>query len=185
MALTRIRGDAVQHSAMPTGAVLQIQQASYTTRGDINSTGDTVIFGVSITPKFSTSKVLVRMNLDVTHHNYYSGLIRCQRVISGGATTLIGGGVAFGSNAIANVWMNVRKAHRDGETDDTLDIYSYHSYSHEHLDSPSTTSAITYNALGRSVAGGANLHLNRTSQNSDQEFNSAGFCTMTATEVAG
>tara|TARA_B100000965_G_scaffold223891_1_gene187364 strand:+ start:1192 stop:1752 length:561 start_codon:yes stop_codon:yes gene_type:complete len=185
MALTKINytgQGVVPHAKMPSGSVLQVQSTHFTNRLDINSSGDTTLFSVSITPKFSTSKILVRISLCITHRNLYSALVRCSRAISGGATTQIGGGTASG-NKIAGVWMNVRKAHL-GNSSQTLDVYSYHTYSNEHLDSPSTTSAITYNVQGRSANGGANLYLNRTDDNSDQQYNSFGGSVITATEIA-
>lgn len=178
MALTKLN-----HASMPSGSVLQVQSTHFTDRLDINSSGDTTLFSVSITPKFSTSKILVRISLCVTHRNHNSGLIRCSRAISGGATTQIGGGVAD-STRIVGVWMNIRKAHI-GDNSGTLDVYSYHTYSNEHLDSPSTTSAITYNVQGRSTSGGANLYLNRTDATNDAQYNSHGGSVITATEIAG
>ena len=120
------------------GHVIQTAQQAYTTATSISSTSYTATgLSTSITPKFSSSKILVLVNLSA--ETYQQGnsspkfFIQILRNISGGSETEI----AFRrSDSYAGVASN-----------------GYYSFSvhgtMNYLDSPSTTNAVTYTVKGK------------------------------------
>ena len=92
---------------LPRGSIVQVEQTFYDTNTTSfsQSEGDISLYSVNITPKFATSKILVTININVSHPNNYSALIRCKR-----DNTYIGGGQIFSTNTnqFTNVWFNVR-----------------------------------------------------------------------------
>ena len=125
----------VQASA---GSILQVIQATSTgsaatTSGTFISTG----FSASITPKFSTSKILV---LHTTTLNNQSGTGQGAINLARNGTVLGSAGglasvYALGTNVVASVGFN-------------------------YLDSPATTSSTTYTIYFSSVGSGANITFN-------------------------
>tara|TARA_B100000424_G_scaffold239260_1_gene205869 strand:+ start:806 stop:1384 length:579 start_codon:yes stop_codon:yes gene_type:complete len=135
---------------LPKGCILQVEQTFYNTNTTtfVKTDGFVDIYSVNITPKFATSKVLVTIDVNVGHVDSYSALIRCRR-----NSTYIGGGVAIDSNEFDNIWFNVR-----GPGAGTLDeSYAPVPCSQSFLDSPATTSQLTYTVVARQsdAAGGA------------------------------
>jgi hypothetical protein len=122
---------------MPAGHILQTVQSTYSTVTDIRSTSYTATgLSASITPQFSSSKILVITNISVeTYQNGEAGIKAFFQVLrdstaiisrahdSYAAATSAGGYYSFSTNA----------------------NFSY-------LDSPSTTSAVTYSVKARSSA---------------------------------
>jgi len=152
-------------SNMPTGSILQVVSNSNDT--DIAITNDVSTFhdavAQSITPSSTSNKILVFCSCagDVQNGNYRAMRYRIARAISGGATSTIYernyhmyGGNAGGTHNIDNTEIMV-------------------------LDSPSTTSAITFtlqssHQSGSSVSGTYNGYLNRYNKS-----------TITLMEIAG
>ena len=167
MALTRVKkvptANLVQGSSfltsvatsdMPTGSVLQVVHNS--SGSDVALANDLSTFGdalaASITPIATSSKIVVLGSVsgDVQNGNYRAMRYRITRAISGGATSTVYernyhmyGGNAGGTHNIDNTELFV-------------------------LDSPSTTSALTYtiqgsHQSGSSQSGTYNGYLNRYS----------------------
>ena len=92
---------------LPRGSIVQVEQTFYDTNTTSfsQSEGDISLYSVNITPKFATSKILVTININVSHPNNYSALIRCKR-----DNTYIGGGQIYSTNTnqFTNVWFNIR-----------------------------------------------------------------------------
>jgi hypothetical protein len=119
--------------SLPTGSVLQVVNATYSTTTSTNSTsGVTTGLTASITPTSSTSKILVLFNVNglsftsATNGNVYTDLRRNGSVILSSAT-----GSQFGTAYFP--------------------IYSVGS---NYLDSPATTSSTTY-AIFFAIGGGS------------------------------
>ena len=141
MALTQVQSGMVQQLAsanMPTGSVLQVIQATLSTTTTTTNTSF-VATGLiaSITPKFSTSKILVSLNGGTTTYDT-SGImqVRLYRQIASGSYSAIGGKENFNLSGVA---------------------YGY-PHSLCYLDSPATTSAVNYQPYFTSD--GANLYFN-------------------------
>ena len=172
MALTKI-GDA----GMPAGAVLQVKQTiiSNTVSLAFSSTSsfsDITGMSVNITPTSTNSKILVNFVANVSNSTTATNHIRLLR-----DTTVLGigdsDGNRFGSTAIDRP---------DGTP------YAYHigNISQFYLDSPATTSAITYKlqaTLGLDYSG--NFYLNRPKSDTDNSFSGRTASTITVMEIAG
>jgi hypothetical protein len=157
MAISQINSNSLASgvpasSNMPTGSVLQVVQTVFSSQS--STTGTTFVntgMSVSITPKFSTSKVLLLSNL---------------------------GGIYSGSS---NTY-SLQRIQRNGSTIVTFDGISGYSStgsstggacSITYLDSPATTSAISY-VLQISSSGSGQISWANSSLNS----------TLTAMEIA-
>jgi hypothetical protein len=126
--LTATGISAVQN--LPAGSVLQVLSTTKTDSFSSSSTSfvDVTGFNVSITPKFSTSKILVFGNL-VT--NTLGDSIITFQLVRGSTDISIGGSALTFRGTIAN--------YLQSNTADSLISNSFNF-----LDSPATTSATTY-----------------------------------------
>ena len=171
MALTRVTGDGLAYSGMPTGSVLQVVQAVKGDDTNFESTSFTDVTGVTvnITPKFSSSKVLVQVSItgelaDNDHVTHF----RLMR-----DSTAIGVGDTAGSRTRGSF---------------SIDSYGHGSIAHvsahfHYLDSPSTTSETTYKLQGLSSDGIFYVGRNQGDSNG---FENARLPTIiTVTEIAG
>ena len=114
---------AIDTSKLGTGAVLQVVQSTYATTSTFNSTGPVDLgLSASITPKSSSSKILVLLSIP-TYSSTGSGDVYMRFYIVRGSTTI-------SSTAYQGVGSSSTAA--------------YHMFSFNYLDSPGTTSAVTY-----------------------------------------
>jgi hypothetical protein len=148
---TFLRGDNAW-AAAGGGKLLQAVQDTHTAIATI-TTATFVPFSaslaVTITPASTSNKVLLLVSLGGVDGQDYSWL-DIQRAISGGATTVNISGATYGmSGSLA------AQANRFGQS------YMY-------LDSPSTTSAITYSPTGRDDEGSHTVSINRNGSTSSQ-----------------
>ena len=166
MALTRLGATNITNSTIANvtdlpfgltnaGKVLQVQatqlQAQFATTS--GSFVDVTDMSLTITPSSTSSKILLLCNTN-TYNNTSSAYfnMRWKRAISGGATTTFGDatyGLTFARAAVANdFWGGV------GMT---------------YLDSPSTTSEITYQVQASS-SGGSTINIGVNSSNTNSIF---------------
>ena len=147
------------------GGIIQIKQTFLNTATSTTTSGSfTDISGmsVSITPKFNTSKIFVMITL---------GSISSAAGISVGFR-LLRDSTAVGNAADTTLQSGFTNIYEGGDA-------SLFSASHNFLDSPATTSAITYKLQWRNSSG--TTYLNRYSGSSDS-YN--GSSTITAMEVS-
>tara|TARA_R100000773_G_scaffold30015_1_gene25729 strand:+ start:1528 stop:2049 length:522 start_codon:yes stop_codon:yes gene_type:complete len=134
---------------MPAGHVVQTQAYDIDTETTFTSTSftDTGLTG-TITPKFSTSKILMIVTFSnyasVSSSTYMWYTFRLARTV-GGTTTAIHNDTSV-SSSLNIGWGNLSSA--IGMENGTQACYSY-------LDSPSTTSQITYKVQGAGRSGTA------------------------------
>jgi hypothetical protein len=130
------------------GKVLQVVSTTYTTRTDVASTTYTDTgLSLSITPSLATSKVLVLIT-----HNIY--------VTEGGGNPDANIRIMRDSTAILN---NINLASANGSFKySTLNSAETNGVSWSYLDSPATTSAITYKTqmAVKNTANGSNISVN-------------------------
>ena len=151
----------VQSAAQPTGSVLQVVQTTYSTQTSTTSTSY-VDGGLSatITPKFSTSKILVSVS------TYTS--------IGGDGDNGMGLQLVRGSTSIwSTVASNAIYLYYNGGGV----LYANNQSGCNYLDSPATTSATTYKMQIRSDGTGGSNSVSMQAQNSTS--------TMTLMEIAG
>jgi len=164
---------------LPAGHLNNYNMTRHTAKSVITSTSFTTVYSVTITPKFSTSKVLVSVGFSGSHRNHHSGLVRVYRTISGGSATPIGGGLDnqdVGSQW-SNIWFNIRKEHSD-----LTYYYSVHNYMSAYQDSPNTTSQITYDVKAMTTGDSEGIFINRTGQNT-QAYDSSTGCMISVQEL--
>ena len=156
------------------GGIIQIVHVNTSTHTYETSTSYTDLTDVTatITPKFTSSKILIQCTLAVSKENNHSFL---GRIVRNGSVITGSGGVAESGhgNQIDGVWWNVR---------DT--IYSPNPFTVSYLDSPSSTSAITYKAQGKSSASSKYFSINRTVNSENNIYASPGFSSITLFEVS-
>jgi len=148
MTLTKLNAASVIER-LPVGSVLQIVQigAVNTYQNTASATWNNTYYSFSITPSATSSKILVHFHIPYTVKGTGAkirGAFRLQRIISGGATTLIW-----------NTASNDERFQVRGTPDELCGIASM-----EYLDSPSTTSAVTYTMQSIRTADTGMSHIN-------------------------
>ena len=131
------------------------------------------MFSASITPSATTSKILILAQLAIGHQDAHTGLGRMVRKIGSGSFTAFGGGGGTGSNQVSNVWWSIRNT-----------IYCSSPYTVPYLDSPSTTSAVTYKAQMATSNASYAWSVNRSVYSADEYYLSPAGSSITLAEVA-
>jgi hypothetical protein len=161
-------------SAMPTDSVLQVKSVYNNTHYTGTALTFADLFSASITPSATTSKILVIAQLAISKADNYTGLGRMVRQIGSGSFTAFGGGVGTETNHEDNIWWSIRNT-----------IYGVSPYTVLYLDSPSTTSAVTYKAQFRTTITSHGWAVNRTLSNENYDWQSPAASSITLMEVAG
>ena len=164
-------GDVLQ----APGHVIQVKSATFTDVQSISvadTRTDITNLSVSITPSSTSSKILVNTHISYggsSNNLYASGNLLRDSTAIGVNTTATGNqlNISFGLNLV-------------GQTNET---YKLRNSSMTFLDSPSTTSALTYKVQGRLDANGI-LYINRTGQDANADYGSRGISTLTVMEIA-
>lgn len=161
-----------------TGHILQVLQATKTDTFSTNSQTfvDITDLEVTITPLSTSSKILLLYNVScgvITGHS----VIKAVRTI-GGTTTDVLVGDADGSN-------RVRANNKIYNTSTYNTTYTTYSMVGQILDSPNTTSAVTYKIQGASpYSASYTLVVNRTGTTSDISWDARTSSQITVMEVA-
>ena len=161
-----------------SGSVLQVQSTTLATIWSSSvasgATADITGLSASITPKSTSSKVLVMVNMNAMTD--VSGSYRpffAARLKRGG--TFIGGGTAAGSRVSINA---------SGGYSSAADVNTNISFSY--MDSPATTSATTYQVAAWSAYGATyNLTVNQFAADGDSTTTGRLSSTITVMEIAG
>jgi len=180
MGLTRINNQAltdITSAGLPSGSVLQVKQTIVSSTVSIafsftDSFSDITGMSVSITPISTSSKILVTFAANVSNSTNATNHVRLLR-----DTTVLAAGNSDGSRFGSTV------ADRTAVTP-----YAYHigNVTQTYLDSPSTTNALTYKlqtTLGLSYSG--NFYLNRSKNDSNNDYSGRTASTITVMEIAG
>ena len=164
----------VQASA---GQVLQVVSATKTDTFSTTSTSFTDITGlsVSITPKFSTSKILVIFNTYTSaNQNSSSAAIRLLR----NSTAIDVGDAASTRPQASGIFYT-------GDVSVSVQA-SIGVVSNNFLDSPATTSATTYKLQMASANASVTMYINRTSSDRDSTtYDARTASSITVMEIAG
>ena len=169
MALTKIAD-----GGMPAGAVLQVVSTTKTDSFSAQSASLVDITGLSvaITPSSSSSKILIMVQCHIvgSDSNLILQLLR--------GSTAIYQGDASGSKGRGSMVGLYDAASGTG-------AYSGGANHIHFLDSPSTTSAITYKLQGSVLSGSATFYIGRTQYDGDNKNSSRVPSTITVMEIAG
>ena len=163
-------------SGVPTnggGGVIQVVSASTTSDFSTNSTSYVDITGctVNITPKFSTSKILVMVTLRCS----MSASDRWSAYILLRDSQILFDGTADGSRTQCSMWHIPFVGTGTGNTFGDKNI--------TFLDSPASTSALTYK-LQVKVQSGATAYVNRSMNDSNADYGPRTSSSITVMEVS-
>lgn len=163
---------SVGWSNLPTGSVLQVVSSTKTNVASFTTSTFTDVTGlsVSITPKFSTSKFLVIANIHGCWHN---------------AAAKIGGRLMRDSTPIS---VGDSAANRI-----SLSAFSYFAVSGDapvsmavnYLDSPATSSTITYKWQANNLDGAGTVYINSSYTDTNSAIFGRTASTITVMEIAG
>jgi len=161
--------------AMPAGHIIQAVSITksdtwtYTGAGMQDVTG----LAATITPQFSSSKILVQININFSNTQRYS------------AATLFRGSTQIGLGDVSDSRPRVSVC-SGANQDETHNQYIMRNSSFSFLDSPSTTSATTYKVqAGNTHESGSTTYVNRPQSSDNAAYIHRGISTITLTEVAG
>ena len=157
------------------GGIIQVKQTLKTDSFHTTSQSYTDITGmtVSITPKFNTSKILLQCNIQFGGALNLYAPVRLLR----GSTHIGQSTVYSGGQTNATFSLNL------GDGSGTANHYKVFSTVYQILDSPATTSAVTYKLQVSSWVG-RDFYLNRSQQDSGAAWTHGASSTMTAMEVS-
>ena len=156
------------------GKIVQVVYVHITDHMNSTATSYTDLTGVtaSITPTSSSNKVLIQCNLAISKQDNHSFVGRIVR--DGSAITGTGGLKESGhNNQLDGAWWNIRSGN-----------YYLSSGALSYLDSPATTSSVTYKAQGYTTHSSYPFSLNRTNASEDVEWCSPTYSSITLWEVA-
>ena len=163
--------------AFPNGGAGKILQVVSATKTDTfsataNQTVDITGLSVSITPSSTSSKILISYSITagITEGGYAGGILLLRN-----STQIYLGDAASSRPRLANY---ISISNTGGGTD-----YNMVNASGEHLDSPSSTSAITYKLQAKTMGSGA-FYIGRSKSDSDQDYIARTPSSITVMEVA-
>ena len=163
-------------SQMPTGSVLQVVSTDYT--GTASSTSATPAdvsgFAATITPSSASNKILVFVSVAFGFNNDSYPYVLLKR----NGTSISVGASATGSRL--NVFLSGTGTNDSGST-----IYRYHQASKSYLDSPSSTSALTYQIQLASPYAGIIGYINRVYNGDDASYIQYPTSSITLMEIKG
>jgi len=164
-------------AALPAGSILQVQSAVKTDAATVTATSTpTLITGltVSITPRSTSNKILIIVTLSTTGSGTYAG----RHLILRRGTTSICIGDADGNRNRASVAHQQYLGHSPDEWGpDNCGI--------TFVDSPATTSEITYGVAYADTSGDSTMYINRpASTTNSSEYNRCA-SSIIVMEIAG
>lgn len=169
MALTKLN-----NQSLPSGSVLQVVSATKTDKQSTTSSTAVDITGlsVSITPTSASSKILVRCDINYGGdlNAYIAFFVKRDAANMVVSTTGTGNQInaTFGAGADAN-------NHQ----------YKINGVSHSYLDSPATTSQITYKVQFANTSGGVAATINAPHNTDNFNYIIGGTSSITVMEIAG
>ena len=168
--------------AMPAGSIVQVQSTTSSAQTTVSGVGFTDFMSVAITPKFSSSKIHVSCSINVSGQNTTGGATDQGIRYSGVKLFRDSTQIAVNSNTSGNrtaVWFSSNSI---GQT--TNEAYRMANSSGQFLDSPSTTSAITYKIqIGQSNQTSSFVVTNTSPIDDNNTYTHHGVSTLTLMEI--
>jgi len=168
--VNKIQTDAIEHLDLPSGCVLQVLQAMVTGHSSTTSVSFVDVSGlsISITPKSTSSKILVTADLNM---GTGSGFRAHGRILRD--STALGVGTVTGSRSPSTFAVRSK------------DNGYLNNVSATVLDSPSTTSAITYKVQIMAEYTSGVTYVNRTFSDANNSTYPRTASMITVQEIAG
>ena len=142
------------------GGIIQVKHALKTDAFSTSSTSFIDITGLSVTltPKFSTSKIRVELLLMCSKIPFHSAFVSLLR----GSTLLKGLDTNVGTNDATFAVRN--GCYHSGVGGGTYQRYAENREYYTYFDNPATTSAVTYNVKGETTSASYPFYINRSQQ---------------------
>lgn len=165
-------GTTVPSAKMPTGSVLQVLSAKKTDSQSVaseDSFADITGLSIAITPRSTSSKIFVSCN--VSHSSTQNGTGIAFKVLRG--STVLGGSegsrtsVSFFGGPVAS------------------DANMAQTAGFNHLDSPNSTSALTYKVQTSGFNAGVTWYINTNATRNGQVYDDIATSSITVMEVQG
>jgi|11BtaG_2_1085332.scaffolds.fasta_scaffold63298_2 hypothetical protein len=156
-------------ASITTGKVLQVVQTTSSTQSSSTSTSDVEIFNAAITPSSSSNKIFIQVALYLGKGNNETYF--CKR----GSTKIGGVGGTSGTFINNDSFYNI-------DQPVTSSANSIDALSWNYVDSPSTTSAVTYSIGHVNGTASPEFYINRSSNDT---VGCKGTSTLTLMEIAG
>lgn len=177
MALIRLNSQSAPANTFGGGKILQVVGNEVSSTSSWTGWGDVIT--QAITPTSTSSKILVQFHgMFGPDYRYFAGRLFRD-------STQIAKGDANGSRT--PVWFNMYFNH-----DSTNQGYNAETISAVYLDSPATTSQVTYkvdagniNAGGTGSGGTRTLYMNRPTYDGNSDYFALGTATLTLIEIDG
>ena len=172
--------DGTTQTSAAGGKLLQVQTSQVTSSSTLQPDNQLefkdIPISVSITPSSSSNKILVSFMLFGDEEgNSYGHYFRVKRAISGGSTTFIT--AADQSSRTGTLFIGgMGNNSTGGSTPTQITMADY-------VDSPSTTSAITY-TIQHTSHGSNRFYLNKTEDTNNQDAREDGISWITVKEVS-
>jgi hypothetical protein len=167
---------SISASSLPTGSVLQVVSTDYT--GTASSTSATPAdvsgFAATITPSSASNKILVFVSVAFGFANDAYPYVLLKR----NGTSISVGATASGSQI--NVFLSGAGTADAGST-----VYRFHQASKSYLDSPSSTSALTYQIQLASPYISSTGYINRVSDSGNASYVQFPTSSITVMEIKG
>ena len=167
------------------GGIIQIQQTAKTDTWAGDSANNYPAFeevtglNVSITPKFSTSKILVTASVNYSAQ-YWQGLGQLWRGIGSASRSVLDGAVGDAAGNRTGFTFSNLQYHGSSSTP-----YQMYHGTVNYLDSPNTTQAVSYSIALRSYSSSYNMYVNRNHDDRDSvDYYGRGMSSITVMEVS-
>ena len=169
------------------GGILQVKTSSnQNVTGSLSVSSTNTLYdipnhNVTITPSSASNKILISFQATgETNNNSHSYSMVLKRTISGGSSTLIQGDIQSGASR-RPIFTQTLQVYDIGDHDTTMEIAHCSNY----LDSPNTTSAVTYQLQIKNHEGGTGTYYyNRNVRDDNANHSERGLSWVTAMEVA-
>ena len=169
--------------AMPAHYVLQVKNVTSDAQTTKSGVGFVDFMSVAITPKFSSSKILVFCSINLSGQNTTGGSTDQGIRYSGVKLFRDSTQIAVNSNTSGNrtaVWFSTNTV---GQTSN--EAYRMANNSGQFLDSPSTTNAVTYKVqIGQTNQTSSFVVTNTSPIDDNQSYTHHGVSSLTVMEIA-
>jgi len=168
--------------AMPAGSVVQVQAVTSDTITAVSGITFSDFMSIAITPKFSSSKIHISCSINLSCQNSTGGSTDEGMRYSGVKLYRDSTQIAVNSNLSGNrvaVWFSTNTV---GQTDN--ESYRMANASGQYIDSPSSTSAITYKiSIGQTNQSSSYIVTNSPPIDDNQTYTHQGVSQLTVMEI--
>ena len=180
--IDKVQTGAIETVDLPTGSVLQVINTFYvgTVASSSTTPADVTGFSAVITPSSTSSKILVNVS---TYFGFDTGDPYPYILLLRNGTSIAVGTTTGGSNRVATFLSGANVSGNDSTTSQ----YKWIPASKMYLDSPSSTSELTYKIQFANgyTSGSSTAYLNRQGSADDNGYIQSPGSTITLMEIAG